>query len=195
MNPNRKAPDGNSSRRVNLGGYKNSLGWRNKLLRAIWNVAWWLLVRPTPVPFFWWRSCVMRCFGAKLGRRASIYPSTRVWAPWNLEMEDFTLLSFEVNCYCVDKVRIGTQTLVSQHSFLCTASHDISDPVMRLVTAPIVIEASVWICADAFIGPGVTIGEGAVVGARACVFKNVEPWTVVGGNPARFLKKRELRSA
>ncbi|MDR2683898.1 MAG: putative colanic acid biosynthesis acetyltransferase, partial [Prevotellaceae bacterium] len=81
----------------------------------------------------------------------------------------------------------------SQRAFLCTASHDITKPDMPLITAPIIIEDQAWIAADAFIGMGVTIGQGAVVGARAAVFKDVEPWTVVGGNPAKFIKKREIK--
>ena len=93
----------------------------------------------------------------------------------------------------MDKISIGANTTVSQGAFLCTASHDITDPLNTLITAPIVIEDQAWIGAKAFVGMGVTIGEGAVVGARAAVFKDVEPWTVVGGNPARFIKKRTIK--
>ena len=96
--------------------------------------------------------------------------------------------------YCVDKVYIGPHATISQFTHLCTASHDIHCPHMRLITAPIRIEASAWVCADAFVGPGVRIGDGAVVAARAVAVKDVEPWTVVGGNPAKFIKRRELRN-
>jgi putative colanic acid biosynthesis acetyltransferase WcaF len=92
----------------------------------------------------------------------------------------------------VDRVVIGPHATISQYSYLCTASHNINDPHMRLVTAPIFIGAGTWVCAGAFIGPGVNIGEGAVAAARAVIVKNVEPWTVVGGNPARFIKTRRL---
>lgn len=90
---------------------------------------------------------------------------------------------------------IGAHVGISQYSFLCTASHDIADPHLRLIHAPIRIDDAAWVAADAFVGPGVHIGAGAVVGARASVFKDVDPWTVVCGNPARLLKKREIRSA
>ena len=82
---------------------------------------------------------------------------------------------------------------MSQGAYLCTASHDISDSLNPLVTAPIIIEDQAWVAADAFVSMGVTVGQGAVIGARACVFKDVEPWTVVGGNPAKFIKRREIK--
>jgi putative colanic acid biosynthesis acetyltransferase WcaF len=106
---------------------------------------------------------------------------------------DVVALADQVDCYCVDKVRIGSHATVSQYTHLCTASHDITCPHMRLVTAPIYIEPGAWICAGAFVGPGVTVAEGAVVAARAVVVKDVEPWAVVGGNPARFIKRRQLK--
>ena len=101
-------------------------------------------------------------------------------------------LGDDVDCYCVDKIRLGSSVTISQYSYLCSATHDYEDPLMPLVTAPIVIGDGAWVCADVFVAPGVTIGQGAVVGARSSVFKDVEPWAVVAGNPARFIKKRLL---
>jgi putative colanic acid biosynthesis acetyltransferase WcaF len=97
-----------------------------------------------------------------------------------------------VDCYAVDKINIGEQVVVSQGAFLCCASHDISSPIMELTYKPIVICDNVWVAAGAFVGPGVTIGEGAVVGACSVVVKSVAPWSVVVGNPARFIKKRAI---
>ena len=105
-------------------------------------------------------------------------------------MGDYACLSFGVDCYCVDKVTVGSNVTVSQYSYLCTASHDHTHADMPLTHAPIVIGDQAWVCADVFVGMGVTIGEGAVVAARATVVKDVEPWIVVGGNPAKFIKKR-----
>jgi putative colanic acid biosynthesis acetyltransferase WcaF len=102
-------------------------------------------------------------------------------------------IASNVDCYNVDKVRIGANSVVSQGAYLCTASHDITNPLNPLITAPIIIADQAWVAADAFVGMGVTIGQGAVIGARAAVFKDVEPWTVVGGNPAKFIKKRVLK--
>lgn len=109
-------------------------------------------------------------------------------------MGENSCLAYDVDCYSVDKVRIGANATVSQYSYLCTASHDATDIEMPLITAPIVIEDMAWIAADSYIGPGVTIGQGALVGARSSVFRNVDPWSIVGGNPAKFIKRRELKS-
>lgn len=108
-------------------------------------------------------------------------------------MGRYSCLASKVDCYNVAPVVIGDNTTISQGAVLCTASHDVTDPRNRLITAPIVVEDQVWVATDAFVGMGVTIGQGVVVGARACVFKDVEPWTIVGGNPAKVLKSRELK--
>lgn len=163
----------------------------NKLARAIWNLVWALLYRPSPVALHGWRSFLLRIFGAKVGAGVHPYPSSRIWAPWNLVMSDHSCLSHYVDCYCVDKVFLGPRVTISQYSFLCTASHDYNQRDMPLVTAPIRIEADAWVTADVFVGPGVTIGEGAVVGARATVLRDVEPWTVVAGNPLRIVGQRD----
>ena len=108
-------------------------------------------------------------------------------------MGDHSCLGHDVDCYCVAPVRIGANATVSQYSFLCTASHDYEDPHMGLITAPIRIGDGAWVAADAFVAPGVVVGEGAVIGARSTVYRDVDAWTVVAGNPARFIKSRQLR--
>ena len=128
----------------------------------------------------------------KIHSTAIVYSSARVYYPSNLEMDEYSCLASEVDCYNVAPIKIGANTTVSQGAYLCTASHDISKPLNPLITAPIVIEDQAWIGARAFVGMGVTIGQGAVVGATASVYKNVEHWTVVGGNPAKEIKKRML---
>lgn len=164
---------------------------RNQLARALWRTVWLLAYRPSPKMFHGWRRGLLRLFGAKIASNAYPHPSVRIWAPWNLEMGSLSCLGPYVDCYCVDKVTIGPRATVSQYSYLCTATHDYRDSRMPLVTAPIVIGERAWVAADAFLGPGVTIGAGAVVGARASVFRPVEAWTVVGGNPARLIRKYE----
>lgn len=167
-----------------------TLALRNQIGRAIWNVVWLLLFRPTPRPFHAWRCLLLRLFGAKLGKAVHPYPSARIWAPWNLEMGDHSCLSEQVDCYCVDKIQIAAHATVSQYSFLCTASHDYTDPAMPLVTAPIIIGERAWVTADVFVAPGVTIGKGAVITARSSVFSDIEPWVVATGNPATTVKQR-----
>lgn len=166
----------------------------NKLARVLWQTVWLLLFRPSPAPFHAWRCFLLRLFGAKIGRGAHPYPSARIWAPWNLVMDDHSCLSHQVDCYCVDRIKLGAYATVSQYSFLCTASHDYSDPAMPLVTAPISICERAWVTADVFVAPGVTIGEGAVITARSSVFSDIEPWIVASGNPAKSVKKRTWKS-
>ncbi len=108
-------------------------------------------------------------------------------------MDAYSCLASEVDCYNVAPIHIGANATVSQGAYLCTASHDISDPAHSLISAPITVEDQAWVAAQAFVGMGVTVGRGAVVGARSAVFRDVAPWTVVGGNPARFIKQRTLR--
>jgi putative colanic acid biosynthesis acetyltransferase WcaF len=156
----------------------------NRAMRALWTVCWALLYRPTPRPMHAWRRMILRIFGARIGSGAHPYPAAKIWAPWNLIMESRSCLSDHVDCYCVAPISIGAHATVSQYSYLCSASHDYRVPSLPLVAAPIVIEADAWVAAAAFVGPGVRIGEGAIVGARATVTGDVAPWTVVAGSPA-----------
>ncbi len=177
--------------RLDLSGFKSELSAGNRAARALWGAVWLLLCRPSPRPFHAWRRFWLRCFGARIGEGVRVYASARIWAPWNLLMGDFSVLGDFVDCYAVDRIEIGAHTVVSQYVFLCAATHDVDQPAFPLITKPIRIGAHAWVAADAFIGPGVTVGDGAVVGARASVFRDVEPWCVVGGNPARLIRKRK----
>ena len=139
-----------------------------------------------------WRIFLLKRFGAKIGKGCSIAPSCRIWAPWNMDLSDCVCLAAGVDFYCVSPIRIEKHVTVSQRAFLCSASHDISSLARPLIHSPIIIEEHAWICAEAFVGAGVTVGEGAVVGARAVVMRDVEPWAVVAGNPAKFVKTRVI---
>ena len=175
--------------------YQNPHSKGNKILRLLWGVVWRVFFSLTPRSMaYGWRLMLLRVFGAKIGS-AVFRPSSIIWAPWNLEIDENVVIDEKVNLYCVAPIKIGTLAVVSREAMLCTASHDISSPNRDLITAPITIGKHAWVAARAFIGPGVTIGEGAVVGACAVVTKDVEPWTVVAGNPARFIKKREMNEA
>lgn len=181
--------------KLDLARYENRHSLKSKIARAIWNVVWLLFFRPTPRGALnGWRIFLLRIFGAKIGKHCVVHPSCRVWQPWKLAMGEYVALSEQVECYSVDKIVIGDSAAISQGAFLCCASHDITSPIMELTYRPILIGSQAWIAARAFIGPGVTVGEGAVVGACAVVTKNIEPWIVVGGNPARFIKRREIVS-
>ncbi len=180
---------------IDLSKYRNHFSARNKIGRMIWNITWFLLFRPFSLGIFRrWRVFLLKCFGARIEWTAMVYSSVKIWAPWNLEMGTYACLGPSVDCYNQGRITIRSHTTISQKSYLCASSHDISDPLNALIVAPIIIEDQAWVAADAFIGPGVHIGQGAVVGARSSVFRKVEPWTVVGGNPARFIKPRIIKN-
>src|SRR5207245_1084102 len=134
-----------------------------------------------------WRRFLLRCFGARVGAGARPYPRARVWAPWNLVMDEQSCLANDVDCYCVDRIELGRGAIVSQYAYLCSASHDFRSPDFDLVTAPIRIGEDAWVAARAFIGPGVSIGPRAVVAACSVVVRDVASEAVVAGNPARIV--------
>ena len=181
--------------KIDLSTYMNSLSLGHKLVRLVWGILWFVLAKPFPRSMAnSWKLVLLRLFGAKVHSTARVYSSARIYAPWNLEMHAYSCLAPEVDCYNVAKITIGAHATISQKSYLCSASHDITKKDMPLIISPIVIGDQSWIGADAFIGMGVEVGQGAVVGARAAVYNDVVPWTVVGGNPAKFIKKRVINS-
>lgn len=179
---------------LDLKNYRNRHSIVSKVGRIAWNVVWCLLFRITPRGnlFRVWRILLLKLFGAKVNWSSNVLPSCRIWAPWHLTMGAYSCLSADVDCYAVAPVVLGDNATVSQGVKLCTAGHDISSRTMDLTYKPITIGANSWVAGWSIILPGVTIGEGAVVAAGSVVTKDVEPWTVVGGNPARVLKKRVL---
>lgn len=180
--------------KIDLSKYQRHNSRKHQLIRTLWAVVWTLLARPLPKSIgSGWKRFLLRVFGAKIHQTAIVYSSAKVFYPANLVMEEYACLGPEVNCYNGGIIRIGAHSTVSQGAFLCTESHDITDTLHRPFAASITIEEQAWIASEAFIGPGVTVKQGAVVGARAVVFKDVEAWTVVGGNPAKFIKKRILQ--
>jgi putative colanic acid biosynthesis acetyltransferase WcaF len=162
----------------------------NKLGRLCWGLVYVLLFRPSPRPLHAWRAFLLRCFGAKIGAHCHVYPGARVWAPWNLEMDDFASLADESVVYNAGKLFMSEHAVVSQQAYICTATHDFDDPAFPMVTSPIRLGRYSWICARACVLPGVTVGDGAVLGLAAVASKDLEPWQVYAGNPARRVKQR-----
>ena len=176
-------------------GFTSPYTTGNRIRRMVWTICWNVLARPFPKSTFMaWKRLLLRLFGAEIADTAFVYASASVFMPWNLVMKEHSCLASGVDCYNAATVTIGANATVSQRSYLCTASHDITSPAHPQTQRPITVGDRAWVAAEAFIGPGVTVGEGAVVGARAAVFKDVEAWTVVGGNPAKFLKKRVINA-
>jgi putative colanic acid biosynthesis acetyltransferase WcaF len=173
--------------------YRSPLPLRMLMYRAAWGVFYWCFYRFTPR---WtlngYRSLCLRAFGATVGRGCRIDPTCRIWAPCNLSLGAYACLAEGVECYTVDTIRIGTKCCISQRTFLCTASHAITSLERPLIHSPISIGDHAWVCAEAFVGPGVEVGEGSVVAARAVLTRSVGPFVVVAGNPARIVKQRIL---
>ena len=165
---------------------------KNLLLRQTWSVVYIFLFRPSPRVLHGWRRNLLRLFGAKVGKEVKIFPSVRVWAPWNLELGDNSSLGDSVNCYCVTNVSVGAYTTISQGSTLCAATHDSTQLHLPLITREISIGRHAWICAETFVMPGVSIGDGALIGVRSTVFSDIPPWQTAFGSPCKVVRQREL---
>lgn len=174
------------------GGASYSLA--DRLRRVIWKLVWTLFARWTPPPLHPWRCFLLRLFGARIGRNVRVYGSAVIWYPSNLTMEDHSWLGPNVNCYNQGDIFVGKRAVVSQGAHICASSHDIRDWYNQLILRPVRIEAMAWLAADAFVGPGVTVGEGAVLGARGVAVRDLEAWTVYGGNPAVAFATRAFRN-
>lgn len=162
----------------------------HRLFRLAWGIVWNSFGIWTPVPMFGWRRVLLLCFGARIDPTAKVYPGVRVWFPPNLQMGRFSCLGLDVTCYCMAPIRLGDFALVSQGAHLCGGTHDIDDPHFQLIARPISIGDNAWVAAEAFVGPGVSIGTGAVLGARSVCFRSIDPWKVHAGNPAKFIRAR-----
>ncbi|MDF2434048.1 MAG: putative colanic acid biosynthesis acetyltransferase WcaF [Mucilaginibacter sp.] len=169
-----------------------SFSLSNRLLRVVWSFTYVVFFKYSPKPFFLWRSFLLRCFGAKTGKRVHIYPGVKIWAPWNLTLMDECGIASGAVLYSQGKIIIGKRTTISQGAYICTGTHDYTKKGFPLLTMPIHIGDHVWIAADAFIHPGITIADGCVIGARSVVTKNMPAWMICAGHPCKPLKERKM---
>ena len=173
------------------GGASFSAG--NRLLRVLWMATWLVAARFTPPPLHAWRRLVLRAFGARVGPGARVHGSVSVWLPANLELGDNVLIGPGVRLYNQGRITIGAKSVISQRAHICASTHDVRDPLFQLVLRPVVIGRQCWVAAEAFVGPGVTMGDHAVLGARGALLGDAEAGGVYSGNPAVFIKQRQLR--
>lgn len=169
-----------------------SFSLRNRLGRVVWGLAYTLLFRFSPRPFHGWRSFLLRCFGAKVGRGVHVYPGVRIWAPWTLELADEAGVANGAILYSLARITIGRRAVVSQGAHICAGTHDYTRPGSPLVAMPIQIGDFAWVAAEAFVHPGLTIGEGCVIGARSVVTRDMPSWTVCAGHPCKPIKERKM---
>ncbi len=178
---------------MNLSEYSHSFSLKNKVGRVVWNGIYFILFRPFPTRLFKkWRNLLLKLFGAKIEWTSHVYASTKIWAPWNLELGEYSTLGPYVDCYNQGKITIGANTVISQKTYLCASTHDYTKSDFPLLLRPITIGNGVWVSADAFIGPGVIISDKAIVAARSVVVKSIDESNICGGNPAKFIKRRQV---
>jgi putative colanic acid biosynthesis acetyltransferase WcaF len=174
------------------GGASFSLA--NRLARAVWMMAWLVLCRFTPPPLHAWRRLVLRVFGARIASGVRVHASVSVWLPANLELGENALIGPGVRLYNQGLIVIGARTVISQRAHICASTHDLRDPLFQLMLRPVTIGQHCWVAAEAFVGPGVTMHDGSVLGARGALFEDAVATGVYAGNPAKFVKDRQLRS-
>lgn len=158
--------------------------------RAIWTLAWITLARFSPRPLHGWRGLVLRAFGARLGASCHIYPGARIWAPWNLVCADVVTVGDGAEIYNPSPITLESHAIVSQGAFLCGASHDHGDPTFPMISAPIRIGPYAWIGARAIVRMGTSVGEGAILGLGSVATRDLDPWSIYAGNPARRVAGR-----
>ncbi|MBC7834670.1 MAG: colanic acid biosynthesis acetyltransferase WcaF [Phycisphaerales bacterium] len=163
--------------------------------RFAWELVQKTLFRFSPRRAARWRCFLLRRFGARLGTNVNIKSSTVVRHPWLLTVGDHSCLAEGVEVYNLGPVTIGDHTVLSQDVYVCAGTHDYTRPDLPLIRPPITIGSGVWVCAGAFIGPGVTVGDNSVVGARAVVSRSIPAGKVAAGNPAVVLKDRRMDGA
>jgi len=163
---------------------------REKIGRMLWSMAQGLVFRWT---FHTWnrtRVRLLNAFGARVHPTCTIRRTVRIECPWNLTMGRNCSIGDRAILYCLGPITLGERVSVSQHAHVCAGSHDFSKPHMPLLRPPITIEDDAWIAADAFVGPGVRVGRGAILGARGCAFTDLEEWRIYRGNPADGVRDR-----
>ena len=159
---------------------------RSGLIVLLWQTVQQTLFAWSPQPAYGWRRWLLRLFGAEVGRGVLVRPTARVTYPWKVKLGNYCWIGDNAELYSLGPITVGDNAVVSQHSYVCAATHDYKNITFPLVAKAVVIEREAWIAADCFVAPGVTIGAGAIVGARSTVLQSVAAATIVAGQPAQF---------
>ncbi|UOM36755.1 putative colanic acid biosynthesis acetyltransferase [Acuticoccus sp. I52.16.1] len=161
--------------------------------RILWALAQ-PLFRLTPRPLWAVRTALLQAFGARVGHNVQIHPTVKIAIPWNLSIGDRAGIGDRAILYALGPITIGADATISQGAHLCAGTHDFRDAAMPLLKPPIIIGAGAWVCADAFVGPNVSVGELAVLGARSVAMRDVPAGAIAAGNPARVVGRRVMRA-
>jgi putative colanic acid biosynthesis acetyltransferase WcaF len=165
-----------------------------KVARTLWMFASATLFRWSFHNWYGWRRWLLRRFGATIGQRVRVRPTVRIEIPWNLTIADDAIVGDFAILYSLGPITIGRRTVISQYTHLCAGTHDYTKRFFPLVKLPITIGQDCWLAADAFVGPGITIGDRAVVGARSTVVKDVPADVIAVGMPARPIGPRRFQA-
>lgn len=181
----------------NLKDFKLPPGFRGK---PAWYVqTWWLvqmlLFKTSPQFMYGWRRFLLRFFGAKIGKKVMIRPTAHIQFPWKLQIADYSWVGDEVVLYNLGDIKIGSHSVVSQRSYLCTGSHHHRNTDFSIYIKPIIIENECWLAADVFVAPGAVIGSGTVIGSRSSVFSSLPAGKICFGTPAKVIKDRTTDDA
>jgi putative colanic acid biosynthesis acetyltransferase WcaF len=168
---------------------------RSKVYVQLWWIVQSSLFAMSLQPMYGWRRCLLRLFGARVGKKAIVRPSVKIPYPWKLTIGDHCHIGDEVHLYTYGEIEIGNCAVISQRSYLCTGTHDHTSPTFDLVARKIVIGPEAWLATDVFVAPGVTIGRGAVIGARSSVFEDIPPGVIAVGTPAKVIGERRMKDS
>ena len=163
----------------------------NRLRRQLWSIVWLFLYRPSPRVAHGWRTWLLRCFGANLGSNCRFYPASRVWAPWNITCEDTVMVADGAELYNPAPIFLASHAIISQGAYLCGATHDYNNPAFPVISFPMRMGRYSWVAARATVSPGVNLGDGAILGLASLATRDLEPWSVYAGVPARKVKDRK----
>lgn len=163
---------------------KNFRG-KNSLIVQIWRTTYILLYKSSPQIMYGWRRFLLRLFGAKIGKKVVLRPSSQITYPWKLEIGDHSWIGDDVFLYNLGNIKIGSNTIISQKSYICTGSHDYKSVNFNIYQKPIVIGNSCWIATDVFVAPGTIITDEVIIGARSSVFKDILEKGIYKGNPLK----------
>jgi putative colanic acid biosynthesis acetyltransferase WcaF len=173
--------------RVDVTSNRRTRSWtlRENAARVLWSAAQ-LAFRFSPRPLWGWRRAMLRAFGAKIGPQVHVHPTVRITMPWHLRIDAQAAVGDGAILYALGRIHIGARAAVSHNAHLCAGTHDWRDPARPLLKTPIHIGSDAWVCADAFVGPGVRIGAGAILGARAVAMKDLPMRHIGVGNPMQM---------
>lgn len=174
--------------------YKNPKNFRGKpkLIVQIWWLVYTLLFKPSPQVFYGWRRFLLRIFGAKIGKSVIIRPSAQITYPWKVKIGNHSWIGDDVVLYSLGDIIIGENSVISQKSYICAATHNYSKSDFPILAKKVTIGNGCWLATDVFVSPGVSIDNGVVVGARSTVVKDLESNLVYVGSPAKIIKRRNI---